>query len=320
MHPVTSTVMATTPSAETTQPPTLRVALWCMRLGHTASDLAGWAAHVEAGVAEAAASGAEVLVMPEWIAKQWLAFAPTGLTGPDEVAWLAERTTEALALVRPLAARHGLALVAGSMPVRAPDAAPPWRNRAHVFLPDGGTIHHDKLCLTPSERDPADWNLSPGAMVRTFTLKGMRCAVLICLDIELPALSARLAGAGIDVLFVPSYTSRLSGYHRVFSCARARAVELLAAVCPVGCFGGLVTANGTAFESTSGAAVYLPCEPGLGMTGVLDALPARDSGAGRGPLLIADVPGGRIRALREDAAGEVWPGTWDAAHVVVSEP
>lgn len=289
-----------------------------MRLGNAASDLEGWAANVEAGVAEAAAGGADVLVLPEWIAKQWLAFAPRNLTGHDEVAWLAEHTTPALELIRPLTARHGVALVAGSMPVAAPDDTPPWRNRAHVLLPDGRETHHDKLCLTPSERDPTDWNLSTGSAVRTFDLGGVRCAVLICLDIELPALSARLAAAGIDVLLVPSYTSRLSGYSRVFSCARARAVELLCAVCPVGCFGELKGANGTFFQSTSAAAVYIPCEPELGMTGVLDELPPRASGEGRGPMLISDVPVSRIRALRESEAGEVWPGAWDASSVVVS--
>lgn len=296
---------------------TIRVALWCTRLGHVAPDLERWAAAVEAKVAEAAGQGAEVLVVPEWIAKQWLAFAPADLAGRDEVAWLAERTPDALALMRPLAARHGIALVAGSMPVHSPDDSPPWLNRAHVFLPDGGEVHHDKLCLVPSERDPDDWNLSTGSVVRTFDLNGVRAAILICLDIELPALSARLASAGIDMLLVPSYTSRLSGYSRVFSCARARAVELLSAVCVVGCFGELRTANGTAFQSTAGAAVYVPCEPDLGMTGILDEIPPRAAGEGPGPLLVSDVPVGRIRAMRSESSGEVWPGAWDASGITV---
>jgi len=217
-----------------------------------------------------------------------------------------------------VADRYGVALVPGSLPVRSPTDSSPWRNRAQLLLPDGRETHHDKLCLTPSERDPTDWNLSTGSKVLTFDLASARCAVLICLDVELPALSARLAAADIDIVLVPSYTSRLSGYSRVFSCARARAVELLAAVCPVGCFGELTGANGTVFQSTSGAAVYLPCEPELGMTGVLDELPSRDSGEGRGPMLIKDVPVGRLRALRESSAGEVWPGAWDASSITVA--
>lgn len=288
-----------------------------MRLGQVAPDLARWAAVVEAMTAEAAARGAEVLVMPEWVAKQWLAFAPEHLAGRNEVAWLAERTPEALDLIRPFAARHGIALLAGSMPVHSPDHSPPWLNRAHILLPDGSESHHDKLCLTPSERDPDDWNLSTGSTVRTFDLNGVRAAILICLDIELPALSARLASAGIDILLVPSYTSRLSGYSRVFSCARARAVELLCPVCVVGCHGEFRTANGSEFQSTAGAAVYVPCEPDLGMTGILDEIPPRATGDGPGPLLMADVPVGRIRALRNESTGEVWPGAWDASGITV---
>lgn len=302
----------------TGQRDSFRIALWCMRLGHSAPDLAQWVAAVEAGMADAADRGAELLVMPEWIAKQWLAFAPADLASRDEPAWLADQAVEALDLLAPLAARHRIALLAGSTAVHTPDHTPPWLNRAHLFLADGTRRHHDKLCLVPSERDPADWHLSTGSAVRTFDLNGLRAAMLICLDIELPALSARLASAGIDLLLVPSYTSRLSGYSRVFACARARAVELLTAVGVVGCFGDLRTANGSAFQSTSGAAVYVPCEPELGMTGVLDELPARDSGDGPGPMLVTDIPVGRIRALREQASGEVWPGAWDASRIDVS--
>lgn len=301
-----------------TAPEAIRVALWCMRLGHVAPDLARWAAAVEDGLAQAAARGAQVLVIPEWIAKQWLAFSPPDLESRNEVAWLAERTPEALELLRPLAARHGVALLPGSMPVRSPQHDPPWLNRAHLFLPNGEEFIHDKLCLTPSERDPKEWNLSTGSHVRVFDLNGVRTAILICLDIELPALSARLASAGIDVVLVPSYTSRLSGYSRVFSCAKARAVELLATVCVVGCFGELRTPGGSAFESTSGAAIYVPCEPELGMNGIIEELPPRAAGDGAGPMLVADVPVGRIRALREGSTGEVWPGVWDASHVVLS--
>jgi predicted amidohydrolase len=288
-----------------------------MRLEHVAPDMARWAAAVEAVMAEAAGRGAEVLVMPEWAAKQWLAFAPPDLSCRREIPWLAGQAPEALDLLKPLAERHGVALLPGTTAVHSENLSPPWVNRAHLLLPDGSVLHHDKLCLTPSERDPDDWHLSTGSRVDVFDLNGVRTAMLICLDIELPALSARLASAGIDLLLVPSYTSRLSGYSRVFSCARARAVELLCGVCVVGCFGKFRTANASEFQSTGGAAVYVPCEPELGMTGVLDEIPARDQGEGRGPLLVADVPVGKIRALREQATGEVWPGAWDASRVTL---
>lgn len=300
-------------------PASIRVALWSVRLGHAGSNMDAWLAAVDAGMAEAAARGARVLVMPEWIAKQWLAFAPANLATREEVAWLAAQAPAALDGLRPLPGKHGVALLAGSMPVYDGTLSPPWLNRAHLLLPDGNVIEHDKLCLTPSERDPDDWHLSSGSRVRVFDLDGVRTAMLICLDVELPALSARLAAADIDMLLVPSYTSRLSGYSRVYACARARAIELLTTVCVVGCFGELHTANASTFVSTSGAAVYVPCEPELGMRGVVDELPPRDSGDGPGPILVVDVPVGVVRALRAGAHGEVWPGAWSADHVRIDD-
>src|SRR3546814_13551925 len=63
-------------------------------------------------------------------------------------------------------------------------------------------------------------------------------------------------------------TAKLSGYSRVFSCAKARAIELLCAVAATGVIG---RAPGSTQNPTnvSACAVYLPCEPSLGMDGVL---------------------------------------------------
>src|SRR5690606_13537163 len=138
------------------------------------------------------------------------------------------------------------------------------------LLPDGRVIAQDKLCLTPGEQDPESWNLLPGNAVRVVEWEGLTLVTLICLDIELPALSAKLAPLNLDLVLVPSMTGKLSGYSRVFSGAKARAVELL---CAVGVCGAIGRAPGTTQNPTnvSGCALYLPCEPGLGMNGVLAA-------------------------------------------------
>jgi len=144
----------------------------------------------------------------------------------------------------------------------------------------------------------------------------LRLAVAVCLDIELPALGAVLSG--LDLVLVPSMTGALSGYHRVFDCAKACAVELQAIVCPVGTIGE--TAYRSLIEpNVSGAAVYLPCETALGMTGVLDALPPRDGDAGEGPMLTArHLPIDSVRRLRHGEA-YVWPGAWRADRVGIEE-
>lgn len=290
---------------------TFSLALWATDLSVPLDGLDAWARYVDARLSEAAAAGARLLVMPEYAAEQWLSFRPKGLAPSDEIAWMAARAPEAVSLLRPLVAARGIALLAGTMPWQVGGAL---RNRAWLLLPDGREIAQDKLVLTPGERDPASWNLAVGDEIAIVEWAGLRLATVVCLDVEMPALAAMLAPAGLDLLLVPSMTSSLAGYHRVFGCARARAVELMAAVAATGVIGA---ASGTTQNPTnvSGAAVYLPCEPALGHTGVHAELAPLDGDEGGGPLLIAgDVPIGKLRELRAGAA-EVWPGAWDARHV-----
>lgn len=137
-----------------------------------------------------------------------------------------------------------MALVAGSMPARIEFAGQvSYRNRAQLMLPEGREVTHDRRRLTPGQRDPAGWEVATGATRRVVEWMGLRIAVLICLDVKLPALSARLSSCNIDLPLVPSMTERLSGFHRVFGCAKARAVELVCSVCVVGGIGPATTAE-----------------------------------------------------------------------------
>lgn len=293
----------------------LTLALWATNLGPPVETVEAWADRVDARLAEAAADEARLLVMPEYAAEQWLSFKPPGLLPHEEIAWMAEQAPGALALLRPLVARHGVALLAGTMPWAVGGAH---RNRAWLLLPDGREIAQDKLVLTPGEQDPASWNLSGGDEIRLVEWAGLRIATLVCLDVEVPALACRLAPLGLDLLLVPSMTAQLSGHHRVFGCARARAVELMCAVAVTGCIG---SATGSTQNPTnvSGAAAYVPCEPALGHTGVHVAAGPFDGADGHDPLVIArNLPLGAIRRLRAGAA-EVWPGAWEAGHVTVRD-
>ncbi|KNC54039.1 nitrilase/cyanide hydratase and apolipoprotein N-acyltransferase [Thecamonas trahens ATCC 50062] len=274
-----------------------------------------WAANLAA----AAAASAALLVLPEYVCEHWLAYAPA-LAATEELAWLAEQGRRALPRLRPLATKHDLVIVAGSWPVATEHDGDDgsWRNRAHIILPDGRLETQDKLCLTPSEKDPDEWLLCPGHDLRVVVWRELRFVVLICLDVELPALSAKLARADLDLdlLVVPSMTCKRSGHARVFGCAKARAIELQAAVAVVGAVGSVAPDN--ARPNYSGAAVYLPCEEPLGFTGILAETPAAGSADGDGPLLIAaHVPISRIRSLRA-AGAEVWPGAWTADAVAIT--
>lgn len=294
----------------------LSVALWASNLTPRLEGIDAWIAGVDAKLAEAKAQGADLLVLPEYACVQWLSFAPRGTTTRREIPWMATQTPVALDALRPLVARHGMALLAGSMPVAEPSRHV---NAAFLLLPDGRTHRQDKLCLTPGEADPNDWALTPGGRFGVVEWKGLRVGVCICLDVELPALSVILSGLDLDVVLVPSNTDTLAGYHRVFGCAKARAVELQAAVCVVGTIGdvGYVEHPGT---NVAGAAVYIPCENDLGFTGTLAALPPIASAKDDGPLLVVkDLPLAAIRRMRAGAAG-VWPGQWSAKHLQIDDP
>ncbi len=290
----------------------LTLALWAVNMADAPASLEAVAARVEAKLAEAAAADAAILVLPELWCEQWLPLAPPDLPETGEIAWMGRAAAWLLERLAPLPARYDVALLAGSLPAET-DAG--WVNRAHLLLPEGRVATQDKLCLTPSERDPEAWTMVPGDTLRIVTWRGLRLAMPICLDIEQPALAAVLQPLDLDLVLVPSMTAQASGQARVTSCAKARAVELLATVATVGCIGS--TALSAPRPNVGGAAVYLPCEPALGHTGVaVEALWAARAD-GPGPLVLArDLPIAAIRALRHGAA-EVWPGPWSAAHVRV---
>ncbi len=292
------------------------LALWAANLEPPLNGVDAWATGIEAKMKEAKADGARLLVTPEYHCQQWLSFAPDGIQPHEEIPWLASQGPAALEAVRPLARRYGLGLLAGTMPV--PNQAGGFLNRAHLFLPDGREIVQDKLCLTPAERDPAAWYLETGDEIAVIEWEGLRFATLICLDIELPALAARLAPLDLDLILVPSMTSKLSGFHRVFGCARARAIELMTTVCAVGAI-GVPERLARRESNTSAAAAFLPCEEVLGSTGVPAALSPTRRTTGAGPMLIAsDLPIGLVRSLRRGQA-EVWPGAWHADAVTIRE-
>ncbi|WP_208978991.1 nitrilase-related carbon-nitrogen hydrolase [Stappia stellulata] len=290
-----------------------RLALCAYNLGSGGSSRDAFLAGVDARLERARKDGARLLVLPEYLSEAFLAWKPDGLRPTEELAWMAGEADALLPALKGMVVRHGISLLAGSMPWPAPVGAQGYVNRAFALLADGSEVVHDKLALTPFEKDPETWLLTPGAHVPLFEIEGVRMAMLICLDVEMPALSCLIAKDAPDVLLVPSMTSSLAGYHRVFGCAKARAVELLGAVAVCGVVGA---APGTTQNDTnvSGAALYLPCEPSLGYTGIGAELAPVDGMAGEEPYLVVDVPVAEIRRLRAGGA-EVWPGAWSAADV-----
>lgn len=179
-------------------------------------------AKLERWVAEAAAGGAALAVFPEYGAMELAALEPAtmgDLAGSlASVAALAPRVD---ALHAKLAARHGLHILAASLPVRLEDGR--HVNRARLFTPDGRIGVQDKLIMTRFERE--QWGIAGGGPLRLFETALGRIGVAICYDSEFPLLARALAEAGCTLLLVPSCTDTLHGYWRVRIGAQARALE-----------------------------------------------------------------------------------------------
>lgn len=159
--------------------------------------------------------GADVVLLPELL---WMGLARF-VDGADSTRAVATLFRETLwPRLAEAVRRPGKAAVLGTVPWEVEGGV--LRNRAPI-VSDGDALHQDKLNLTPWET-----GLRGGHTLRVWDFGGVRCAVVICLDIEVPEISAALRGRGVDLVLVPSATENILGVERVGRCADARAVEL----------------------------------------------------------------------------------------------
>ena len=296
------------------------ITLWATNLAVPLARPQDWLDRLERVVVEAKAEGSALVIAPEYVSEQWLTYHGHDAALTDEPARMAESGAALVPGIQALADKHGIDIMAGSWPVPRPDGR--YSNGAHLFRAGGDApLIQRKLCMTPSEKDPASWGIVPHEEMQVFEWNGLKCAIVICLDIELPALSMKFAQTApdLDIIFCPSMTEKLSGYSRVFGCAKARAVELMTTVAVCGVIGSTPLGDGR--PNVSGAAVYLPCEAELGFDGRFAEIgPFNEAPVGDdlGPRLHAkNIPIGVVRKLRASQP-EVWPGAWTGEGVSVT--
>jgi predicted amidohydrolase len=297
--------------------------LWAANLEVPTPDLATWLARVEARLAASAAQGAQMLVLPEFACAQWLSFAPATLPATGILAWLAETGDVALPVLAEASSRHGVALLPGTIPHPAGESEgnPAFTNRAWLLTPDGARHHQDKLSLTPLEAHGASGVTLPGTEINVIHWNGLRVVIAICLDAEFTALWSRLGELDLDLVLVPAKTDMITGYARVFACARARAIELQTVVCVVGAV-GVPLGEPLTDTGVGGAAAYLPCDVSLHADGIFADLAAHPASAMTDPLLpLRGLPVGAARRIRNGGAeAEVNPATWTADHLSIRDP
>ncbi|WP_108485332.1 nitrilase-related carbon-nitrogen hydrolase [Oceaniglobus ichthyenteri] len=297
--------------------------LWAANLEPVVPDLQVWLAALEMRVAQTVARGGHMLVLPEFACAQWLSFAPADMAEADTLEWLFECGEVALDAIAAMSAKHGVSILAGTIPflTEPVDGVPTYFNRAWLITPDGQRHSQDKLSLTPLEAQGAGGITVHGESINVFNWNGLRVAMIICLDSEFTDLWSRLGTLDLDLVIIPAKTDMITGYNRVFSCARARAIELQTVVCVLGAvgvpFGFALTDTGV-----GGASVFLPCDVGVSLDGIHGAIAPQTAAMMTDHVLAAvDIPVGACRRLRNGhAEAEVCPALWDAGHLIVNDP
>ncbi len=191
------------------------------------ATLSEWEDKIRLWVADGAATGAQLLVFPEYAAiEQAAAFGPSiSADLAKTLSAVADEAERRVALHVDLARQHSVHILVGSGPARNADGR--YVNAAQLVTPDGHVGVQDKIIMTPFERD---WGIVPSGPLRVFETVIGTIGIAICYDSEFPLLVRALAEAGAELLLVPSCTERVSGFHRIRAGAAARALENTIAV------------------------------------------------------------------------------------------
>ncbi|MGB3719396.1 MAG: carbon-nitrogen hydrolase family protein [Hyphomicrobiaceae bacterium] len=242
----------------------LKVAAAQYPVGEPAT-MAEWREKAADWVARGAATGADLLVFPEYGAIEVAATFGSAIASDlqQTLSAVASVADEMDAFYAELARRHGVHILAPSGPVRRTDGR--FVNAARLLTPTGRMGTQEKLIMTPFERD---WGIAPGQPLRVFDTALGRIGIAICYDSEFPLLVRAQAEAGAELVLIPSCTEFVSGYRRVRTAARARALENQIATVQSPTVGEALWSP--AVDQNAGAAgVFVPPDAKLSMTGTL---------------------------------------------------
>jgi nitrilase len=201
-------------------------------------DIPANLAEAERLLADAAARGAELAVLPE-------NFSFMGATDAERAAAV-ERYGDGPAqrFLAEQAERHGIWIVGGTIPIRDRGAERA-SSRSLLIGPDGReAAHYDKIHLfdvdipgREAERYMESASSLAGTRVVSASTALGRIGLTVCYDIRFPALFHRLSVLGTDVLVVPAAFTVPTGQVHWQPLLQARAIESLVYVVAAGQWG-----------------------------------------------------------------------------------
>lgn len=188
-------------------------------------DPAANAAAIVEAVRRAAEQGVDMLFTPEmagYLDRNRARAAETLRSEADDPV---------LAMVREAAARHGLWVHLGSLPLRQEDGDERWVNRSFV-IDNKGEIRarYDKIHLFDVDLATGEsWRESavyrPGEKVVAVDTPWGRMGLSVCYDLRFPDLYRALTNAGVTMLLVPAAFTVPTGQAHWHVLLRARAIE-----------------------------------------------------------------------------------------------
>jgi predicted amidohydrolase len=242
----------------------LRIAAAQYAIGAPA-DFDAFATRVGERVAAAAGAGAQLLVLPEYLALEAAAGQPEVVRADfvRSLAALQAHRDDYSTLARELARRHSVYLLAGTFLVGNERGR--YRNRAWFASPDGALAFQDKLTLTGFEN--ASGVIEPGDSLKVFETDFGRIGIDVCYDIEFPLYARAQVESGARVILVPSCTDTVAGANRVRIGCQARALENQVYVaCAV--TAGVAEWSPALDANTGSAVIYTPVDRGFPSDGI----------------------------------------------------
>ncbi len=269
----------------------LSVVQWQMR---PLNSFADFEAQVKFFVDTASEYRSDFVVFPELFTLELLSLIEPST--PNMAArQLSEFTPQYLELMADLALRYHINIVGGSQLVLEGDSL---YNIAYLFRRDGSIEKQYKIHVTPNERKW--WGIQPGQRVEVFDTDCGTVAINICYDVEFPELARYAAARNARILFVPFNTDERNGYHRVRSCAKARAIENHMFVAISGCVGNLPLVQNTDIHYAQ-SAIFTPSDIAFSREGI-----AAEASENISQLLIHDVDTELVRRHRVNGTTKNW--------------
>ena len=253
-------------------------------------------------LAEAAAHGVQVAVLPEFLSLELAGMFTPAVQGDlhASLAAIQPLRTAWLDLFGGLARETGMHLLAGSFLLAQADGR--YRNRSDLFAPDGSQHWQDKLQLTGFERSVG--TIEGGDALKVMQIGDVRAGIAICYDSEFPLPVRAQYEAGARLLLVPSCTDTAAGATRVQVGCLARALEnrifVVQAVTT-----GQASWSPALDENTGEATLYAPMDAGFPADGILAR--TRDAQL----WAVADLDFDLLERTRADAQvanDRDWPG------------